>query len=85
VEVSVLRGWDLKVPVGSPVSSPKRSNPAWRLVAPSSPCRINTKSKHQTSQSKLSLSVSTNLGGIVVGCPLKGTTKTPRLPSLGFL
>jgi hypothetical protein len=28
------------------VSFPKRSNPAWRLVAPSSPCRINTKSKH---------------------------------------
>ena len=47
VEVSVLRGWDPKVPVGSPVSFPKRSNPAWRLVAPSSPCRINTKSKHQ--------------------------------------
>ena len=48
VEVSVLRGWDPKVPVGSPVSFPKRSNPAWRLVAPSSPCRINTKSKHHT-------------------------------------
>ena len=47
IEVSVLRGWDPKVPVGSPVSFPKRSNPAWRLVAPSSPCRINTKSKHQ--------------------------------------
>jgi len=47
VEVSVLRGWDPKVPVGSPVSFPKRSNPAWRLVAPSSPCRINTKGKHQ--------------------------------------
>ena len=47
MEVSVLRGWDPKVPVGSPVSFPKRSNPAWRLVAPSSPCRINTKSKHQ--------------------------------------
>ena len=47
VEVSVLRGWDPKVPAGSPVSFPKRSNPAWRLVAPSSPCRINTKSKHQ--------------------------------------
>jgi len=46
-EDSVLRGWDPKVPVGSPVSLPKRSNPAWRLVAPSSPCRINTKSKHQ--------------------------------------
>jgi len=53
VEVSVLRGWDPKVPVGSPVSFPKRSNPAWRLVAPSSPCRINTKSKHQIK--KLSL------------------------------
>jgi len=48
VEVSVLRGWDPKVPVGSPVSFPKRPNPAWRLVAPSSPCRINTKSKHQS-------------------------------------
>ena len=36
----------LKVPVGSPVSFPKRSNQTWRLVAPSSPCRINTKSKH---------------------------------------
>ena len=36
-EDSVLRGWDPKVPVGSPVSFPKRSNPAWRLVAPSSP------------------------------------------------
>ena len=48
VEVSVLRGWDPKVPVGPPVSFPKRSNPAWRLVAPSSPCRINTKSKHQS-------------------------------------
>ena len=46
IEVSVLRGWDPKVPVGSPVSFPKRSNPAWRLVAPSSQCRINTKSKH---------------------------------------
>ena len=50
VEVSVLRGWDPKVPVGSPVSFPKRSNPAWRLVAPSSPCRINTKSKHHIYQ-----------------------------------
>jgi hypothetical protein len=40
-------GWDPKVPVGSPVSLPKRPNQAWRLVAPSSPCRINTKSKHQ--------------------------------------
>ena len=29
MEVSVLRGWDPKVPVGSPVSFPKRSNPAW--------------------------------------------------------
>jgi len=46
---SVLRGWDPKVPVGSPVSFSKRSNPAWRPVAPSSPRRINTKSKHQTS------------------------------------
>ena len=53
VEVSVLRGWDPKVPVGSPVSFPKRSNPAWRLVAPSSPCRINTKSKHQSSIRKI--------------------------------
>jgi len=47
-EDSVLRGWDPKVPIGSPVSFPKRPNQAWRLVAPSSPCRINTKSKHQT-------------------------------------
>jgi len=31
----------------SPVSFPKRSNPAWRLVTPSAPCRINTKGKHQ--------------------------------------
>jgi len=29
------------------VSFPKRPNPARRLVAPPSPCRINTKSKHQ--------------------------------------
>ena len=36
-----------QVPVGSPISFPKRSNPAWRLVPPPSPCRINTKSKHQ--------------------------------------
>ena len=50
VEVSVLRGWDPKVPVGSPVSFPKRSNQAWRLVAPLSPCRINTKSKHHNTQ-----------------------------------
>jgi len=41
------RGWDPKVPVGSPVSFPKRSNPAWRLVPPPPPCRINTKSKHR--------------------------------------
>ena len=62
IEVSVLRGWDPKVPVGSPVSFPKRSNPAWRLVAPSSPCRINTKSKHQrTSQSH---SYTSGVGGI---------------------
>jgi hypothetical protein len=27
----------------------KRSNPAWRLVALFSPCRFNTKSKHQCS------------------------------------
>ena len=53
MEVSVLRGWDPKVPVGSPVSFPKRSNPAWRLVAPSSPCRINTKSKHHSAHSVL--------------------------------
>jgi len=26
---------------------PQRLNPAWRLVLPPSPCRINTKSKHQ--------------------------------------
>ena len=58
VEVSVLRGWDPKVPVGSPVSFPKRSNPAWRLVAPSSPCRINTKSKHQASPPRLNASSS---------------------------
>ena len=69
MEVSVLRGWDPKVPVGSPVSFPKRSNPAWRLVAPSSPCRINTKSKHQItsshgpsfSQILLSLSLEENM------------------------
>ena len=79
VEVSVLRGWDPKVPVGSPVSFPKRSNPAWRLVAPSSPCRINTKRKHQSKGI---------LGGSVVGCPLKGREKAwpmeghIRVPSL---
>jgi hypothetical protein len=37
-------------PVGSPVSFPTRLNPARRLVAPPSPCRINTKSKHQLAQ-----------------------------------
>jgi len=50
-EDSVLMGWDPKVSVGSPVSFPKRSNPAWRLVAFPSLCRINTKSKHQIQQS----------------------------------
>jgi len=55
------------------------TNPAWRLVAPSSPCRINTKRKHQSKGI---------LGGSVVGCPLKGRGKTwpmeghYRVPSL---
>jgi len=34
----------------------KRSNPAWRLLPPPSPCRINTKSKHHLHVNRVVLS-----------------------------
>ena len=86
-EDCVLRGWNAKVPVGSPVSFPKRSNPAWRLAAPPSPCRINAKSKHRINGERAgSAKPATELrrritaqqgilGGSVVGCPLNGREK----------